>query len=163
MNLIAARCGEVLEIDTNSLVGISRSVRIKVRIDLHKPLKKGMKLEMKKRNTIWVDFKYEPLPSFYYYCGLLGHMKRECDLADGVESILTIPDDKLPYGEWLKASHNKKVSVSTEEHHKHRDHYSLRRRLFEKFRQCVEEEDNEENRSQRRRCRAMPRKAKKQK
>ncbi|KAL8502165.1 hypothetical protein ACS0TY_021324 [Phlomoides rotata] len=142
VSLIATRCGEVLEIDINSMDGISRSVRVKVRVDLHKPLKKGMKLELKKDNTIWVDFKYECLPSFCYYCGLLGHMKRECDLADGVESVSSIPNDKLPYGEWLKASSNKKISVSTEEKTRQKDHTLLRRKLFEKFRQSVEEEDS---------------------
>lgn len=27
---------------------------------------------------ILVDFKYEKIPTFYFYCGILGHQKKYC-------------------------------------------------------------------------------------
>lgn len=38
---IGSRFGEVEDIDANTINGISRSVRIKIRLDLNKPMKRG--------------------------------------------------------------------------------------------------------------------------
>ncbi|KAL8515008.1 hypothetical protein ACS0TY_013918 [Phlomoides rotata] len=43
---IANKCGKMIEIDPESINGISRSARLKVRIDLQRPLKKGLNLEL---------------------------------------------------------------------------------------------------------------------
>ncbi|KAL8525181.1 hypothetical protein ACS0TY_014707 [Phlomoides rotata] len=75
--------GEIVEVDLASLEGVTHSIRIKVRIDFRKPLRRGIHLELKGAKQIWVEFKYERLPSFFYLCGTLGHMCWECDLADG--------------------------------------------------------------------------------
>ncbi|KAL8543019.1 hypothetical protein ACS0TY_003771 [Phlomoides rotata] len=79
ITLVAGRIGELVEIDMRSMKGFGQSVRAKIRIDLHKPLKSGIHLEIQENKKIWVEFKYERLPSFCYICGLLGHMRRECD------------------------------------------------------------------------------------
>ncbi|KAL8499300.1 hypothetical protein ACS0TY_022325 [Phlomoides rotata] len=83
VGLIAAKCGEILEVDKRSLEGLSRSVRIKVNVDLTKPLKKGIQLEIRDSQPIWAGIKYECLPSFCFFCDIIGHMRKECDLVDG--------------------------------------------------------------------------------
>ncbi|KAL8507548.1 hypothetical protein ACS0TY_018189 [Phlomoides rotata] len=53
VGLIAAKCGEILEVDERSLEGLSRSVRIKANLDLTKPLKNGIQLEIRASQSIW--------------------------------------------------------------------------------------------------------------
>ncbi|KAL8539113.1 hypothetical protein ACS0TY_000921 [Phlomoides rotata] len=110
---IASPRGEVIEIDTASLNGINRSVRVKIRVDIGKPLKQEIKLAQKNDTYLWVPIKYERLPSFCFICGMLGHMRRECDLADDERDIQSLPDNILPFGDWMRASPYKKTSVST--------------------------------------------------
>ncbi|KAL8496990.1 hypothetical protein ACS0TY_020609 [Phlomoides rotata] len=97
---------------------MARSIRIKVKVDYRKPLRRGSFLELKEGSQVWVDFKYERLSSFCYLCGTLGHMRRECDLAEGEADLDDIPEEKLPFGEWMRASPMKKASVTTSENHK---------------------------------------------
>ncbi|KAL8513790.1 hypothetical protein ACS0TY_013050 [Phlomoides rotata] len=87
--------GDVVEIDQASLNGVARSIRIKAKIDYSKPLRSGITLELKDSKQVWVNFKYERLPSFCYLCGVLGHMHRECDLAEGGDNLDGIPKDSL--------------------------------------------------------------------
>ncbi|KAL8525119.1 hypothetical protein ACS0TY_014655 [Phlomoides rotata] len=72
----------MVETDPTFLEGVSRSIHIKVKVDYRKPLKCGILLEMKDSKQGWVNFKYERLPSFCYLYGVLGHIRRECDLAE---------------------------------------------------------------------------------
>ncbi|KAL8476642.1 hypothetical protein ACS0TY_029076 [Phlomoides rotata] len=62
-------------------------------------------------------------------------MRRECDLAEGVADVADLPEDKLPFGEWMRASPMKKATVSVDDHKKQGDNTSLRRQLFDNFRQ----------------------------
>ncbi|KAL8511716.1 hypothetical protein ACS0TY_018227 [Phlomoides rotata] len=141
LKLIAGKCENVVEIDMESLNGISRSARVKVKIDLRKLLKLGLNLKAKNSKHMWVTFKYERLPSFFYYCGLLGHMKRDCDLVEGEENEINVADDKLPFGEWLRASPGKTVTISSMARCGNTDKSSLRRQLFERFKESVRTEN----------------------
>ncbi|KAL8541618.1 hypothetical protein ACS0TY_002761 [Phlomoides rotata] len=143
ITLIAKKCGDVLEIDKASVDGFSRSVRVRVKVDLLKLVKRGTKLEIS-NSSIWVPFKYERLPSFCYICGLMGHMKRECDLPDEDSDIVTLPEDKLPFGEWLRASLVRKASVATEPRKASVGAPSLRKQLFENFRKKIQENELDE-------------------
>ncbi|KAL8524893.1 hypothetical protein ACS0TY_014497 [Phlomoides rotata] len=115
VRIIASRCGDVVDIDSDSMKGLSRSVRVKVSVNVEKPMKQGLNLELHSSKSIWVNFKYERLPSFCYFCGMFGHMKRECDLVEGEEIVTDLPDEKLPFGEWMRASPSKKATVITKE------------------------------------------------
>ncbi|KAL8485033.1 hypothetical protein ACS0TY_027364 [Phlomoides rotata] len=75
--------GETVEIYQASMEEVARSIRVKVKINFQKPLKRGIQLEIRDKKPVWVEFKYERLPSFRYVYGMLGHMRRECDLAMG--------------------------------------------------------------------------------
>ncbi|KAL8514793.1 hypothetical protein ACS0TY_013756 [Phlomoides rotata] len=67
--------------------------------------------ELGSAKRVWIDLKYKHLPSFCYLCGLLGHMRRECDLADEGDEVEDLSDEKLPFGEWMRASPMKKTIV----------------------------------------------------
>ncbi|KAL8462316.1 hypothetical protein ACS0TY_032575 [Phlomoides rotata] len=134
---IASRAGEVLEIDPLSLEGLSRSIRVRIRLDVTKPLKQGMTVARKNDSPIWVPFKYERLSSLCFFCGMLGHMKRECDLVEEREHLLEVSNAKLPFGDWLRASPAKRPSVTTVTQEPVREISPTRRRLFDNFRKCV--------------------------
>ncbi|KAL8514223.1 hypothetical protein ACS0TY_013373 [Phlomoides rotata] len=110
---IASRCGEVVEIDKDSMEGFGCSIRVKVNLDTTQPLKTGLKIVNSDGKPAWIPFKYERLPSFCFLCGVVGHMKRECDFVAEKRELLNIQDDKLPFGEWIKASPAKKALVTT--------------------------------------------------
>lgn len=52
-----------------------RHLKLLVELDLRKPLVQSTKLKSKNCET-WVQFKYEQLPTFCYYCGYIGHNER---------------------------------------------------------------------------------------
>ncbi|KAL8523277.1 hypothetical protein ACS0TY_013308 [Phlomoides rotata] len=68
---------------------------------------------------------------------MLGHMRRECDLAEGVETLEDISKDKIPFREWMRASPLKKASISVDGNKIAKDTTSLRRKLFDNFRQTL--------------------------
>lgn len=49
--------------------------------------------------SVWVDFKYEQLTTFCFYCGLIGHLERNCGgkMSDLKASRL----NEGQYGEWM--------------------------------------------------------------
>lgn len=47
-------------------------MKLLVEIDLNKALLRGSKIKLDDE-MIWVEFRYEQLPQFYFYCGKLGH------------------------------------------------------------------------------------------
>ncbi|KAL8502305.1 hypothetical protein ACS0TY_021443 [Phlomoides rotata] len=141
ITLIAGRIGTLLEIDSRSLEGFGRSIRAKIRIDIRRPLRSGIHMEIQANKKMWVEFKYERLPSFCYICGMLGHMRKECDLGSGMEGLEALPETKLPFGEWMRASPSKNATIITEENQRSTEQSSLRRRLFEKFKQSLDAEE----------------------
>ncbi|KAL0327087.1 UNVERIFIED_CONTAM: hypothetical protein Sangu_1786700 [Sesamum angustifolium] len=56
------------------------SVRIRVAIDVNKPLTRALKIRTILGDEQLVTFTYERLPNFCYYCGCLGHLSRQCEL-----------------------------------------------------------------------------------
>lgn len=92
----------VLISDGGSKAG--RHFKILVDLDLTKPLARGTKLKYQ-QNEIWVQFKYEQLPTFCYYCGCIGHSERVCAqrLKDLEENCLK----KDQFGPWMRASTGK--------------------------------------------------------
>ena len=48
-------------------------LRIRVNMDVHKPLKRRMKIKKSGGEWLWVHFRYELLNLFCFICGCLGH------------------------------------------------------------------------------------------
>ncbi|XP_060963951.1 uncharacterized protein LOC133033270 [Cannabis sativa] len=71
--------GTFLESDPNNFLGVWRDcLRIRVRINVEKPIKRRMKISIDDSSWYWVNFKYERLPTFCFICGIIGHTERFC-------------------------------------------------------------------------------------
>ena len=53
---------------------------IKVLVDTSKPLCRDRNLCKEDGKVGWVRFKYERLPNLYYWCELLTHSDKDCNL-----------------------------------------------------------------------------------
>ena len=78
-----------------------RYLRIKVEVEIAKPLMRGCIIQVEETASVWVDFRYEHLPIFCYRCGLLGHSGSDC--FTGPRSFRTSVFDQDQYGAWLRA------------------------------------------------------------
>jgi 14-3-3 protein epsilon len=72
--------GELVEYDAKNSSNFWRNyMRIKVNIDVRKPLRRGKKISTMDGGTSIVRFKYERLTLFCYLCGILGHGDYTCE------------------------------------------------------------------------------------
>lgn len=92
--------GEFVKTDEKNFDGGWKSFfRVRVVVNVTKPLKKGMKLKRDDGEWAFVDFKYERLPTFCFLCGVLEHGDKYCPfLLRGGEA-----KTEKPYGAWLRA------------------------------------------------------------
>ncbi|KAK8705890.1 hypothetical protein V6N13_049476 [Hibiscus sabdariffa] len=100
---VGDQIGRVLEIeDPISSHGIRRCFfRIRVLIDVSKPLPSGFWASRAGKSNRWVSFKYEHLADFCYKCGCVGHVEAHCVK----DTVMSIPDPSLPkYGPWMRAN-----------------------------------------------------------
>ncbi|CAH9087108.1 unnamed protein product [Cuscuta europaea] len=67
-------------------------MRIRVNIDLNRPLKRKLFLQSDEGENFCAKFRYEKLPSFCFACGIIGHAERFCP---------RYPDSKGSSGELL--------------------------------------------------------------
>lgn len=71
--------GTFVESDTNNFVRVWRDfLKVRVTINIDKPLKKRMKLRKFEKQWCWANFKYEGVPTFCFICGLIGHSEKFC-------------------------------------------------------------------------------------
>uniref|UniRef100_A0A803PTS4 Zinc knuckle CX2CX4HX4C domain-containing protein n=1 Tax=Cannabis sativa TaxID=3483 RepID=A0A803PTS4_CANSA len=86
-------------------------MRIRVTIDLSKPLKRRMRIHKTGDDWIWITFKYENIPTFCFICGILGHSEQFCPkLFETLEHEIT-----KPYGEWMKAPFRRSTKLIGEQ------------------------------------------------
>ncbi|XBH87728.1 hypothetical protein VPH35_075136 [Triticum aestivum] len=120
---IGKEIGEVLDVDVDDCgMAMGEYMRIKVRLDIRKPLMRGITIfeddegedeehEEKEKDNIIEDvdeenekkekgreviFKYEYLPDFCYICGIIGHNDRTCPSKQKLGT-------NHEFGPWLKA------------------------------------------------------------
>lgn len=87
--------------------GWKEYMRVRVRIDLEKPLKRRMKIRKSGNDWQWIIFKYENVPTFYFICGVLGHSEKFCSkLFDTPENEIT-----KPYGAWMRAPFRRQAKL----------------------------------------------------
>lgn len=74
-------------------------VRIRVTMNINKPLKRRMKIKLEGNSSSWINFKYEKLGTFCFVCGIIGHSERNCAI------VYANPDKQIDkaYGTWLRA------------------------------------------------------------
>lgn len=93
--------GNFIHSDPNNFGGVWRNyMRIRVAIDVRVSLKSGMKIKRPGGNWLWINFRYERLPSFCFICGIIGHSDRFCErLFASSDGIV-----EKQYGVWLRAA-----------------------------------------------------------
>lgn len=99
--------GTFIAADSNNFSGLWRSyMRIRVRIDVSKPLKRRMRMKKPGGDWVWVNFKYERLPTFCFYCGLIGHSDQFCSalFKSGKTNV------EKPYGLFMKAQNRRQTT-----------------------------------------------------
>ncbi|XP_074336796.1 uncharacterized protein LOC141673970 [Apium graveolens] len=92
--------GEFLEYDSKNNSSLGREfMRIKVRLDVRKALKRKKKITKKNGVEVMVSCKYERLGEFCFTCGMLTHTERYCRkfLSNVSEGITK------EWGSWLRA------------------------------------------------------------
>lgn len=97
--------GTFIDIDVEDHQEIlSTSMRLRICIDITKPLMHCVSIEGPKKQLIQLRLAYEKLPNFCYYCGTLGHLVKDCnECLHLVMEMDTFNADKLEYGDWLRA------------------------------------------------------------
>ncbi|TXG48193.1 hypothetical protein EZV62_027487 [Acer yangbiense] len=114
---LAEYIGEVVEIPTESRECWGKYVRVKVQVDITKPLKRWLRIKLGKYEEItMVALKYERLPDFCFACGRIGHSVRECLDEDAKRAALDGQQTK--FGSWMRAtpidkSKTKSISLTT--------------------------------------------------
>lgn len=75
-------------------------LKIRAEINLECPLLRGTNIKCDDQ-VVWVDFRYENLAMFCFYCGKVGHYESGCVVRrlDANQSSLV----ENQYGEWLRA------------------------------------------------------------
>ncbi|KAK6149692.1 hypothetical protein DH2020_017217 [Rehmannia glutinosa] len=92
--------GTYVDADQHSFSGVWQNyMRIRVAFDVRTPLKRRMKLKKSDGGWFWINFKYERLPTFCFYCGFLGHSDKFCV---GLFNTPNATSDRA-YGSWLRA------------------------------------------------------------
>ncbi|KAF4401601.1 hypothetical protein G4B88_001795 [Cannabis sativa] len=105
-HLLGGKAGSVvyvhLQEDNPSSWG--KFLKILIEVDIKKPLCSGCFFDLDTGGRKWLQFKYEQIGIFCYYCGCLGHQRRECKLSS---PIMVTSESGIPfplYGSWLSTS-----------------------------------------------------------
>lgn len=69
--------GEVLEVESDGSRW-DKSARIRILLDVTKPLRRVQRIALKNGESTLVELKYERLPTFCYVCDTIGHIERDC-------------------------------------------------------------------------------------
>ena len=97
--------GRFIEVDRRARhSNQAKFMRIRVDLQLDKPLRRGGKIASVEGEKFWVNFKYERLPIFCFQCGRLGHDEKHC-------KELSNQQNPRQYGEWLRAQGNSKMGM----------------------------------------------------
>jgi len=98
VKFLGSQVGEFVDCVDESLYGIDKSLNFRADVDVHRPLRRGVKMIVE-GTTIWICLKYVKLLDFCYICGKFGHSCKNCEkFEDGMR------EEDLQYRSWLLAS-----------------------------------------------------------
>lgn len=95
---LGKKLGEFVKMDSSGSLGIDKSIRLRIKIDVRKPLIQRVKVKLRGGEEDFYEVKYERPPLFCYHCGLLGHGVKDCD------GCREEDDPTIHFGDWMKAS-----------------------------------------------------------
>nr|GMC82871.1 Small GTPase superfamily [Ipomoea batatas] len=79
LSAVGGFLGRVVTMDERNFDGSMRVFfRVRVELEVEKPLKKGMKLRRDDGEWARIEFRYERLPTFCFICGIIGHGDHLC-------------------------------------------------------------------------------------
>lgn len=80
-------------------------LRVRVTIDVSKPLKRRIKILNAGNEWFWISFKYENVLAFCFIYGVLGHTEKFCS------SLFVTPEKEIvrPYGDFMRAHFKRHV------------------------------------------------------
>ena len=93
---IGESIGEVVRPRDDSEMRGGTFMRVRVWVDVSQPLCRGRKVSFDDNLEGWVYFQYERLPNLCFWCGMLSHDDKECEL--WLKSNGTLPLDRQQYG-----------------------------------------------------------------
>lgn len=97
---IGNKLGQFLEIDCDEAGAcVGKFLRIKVRLDITKPLWRGYPIDLPTGEKALVEFRYENMTSLCFGCGRIGHKIMNCTFISKAEREAKDP----PYGRFLFA------------------------------------------------------------
>lgn len=89
----------VIVLETGSKKG--RCIKILAMVNLTKPLNRGTFISFGDK-SVYVEFGYENLATFCYYCGKVGHLEKNC--GNKMLDIIAGSGRQNQYRDWLRAS-----------------------------------------------------------
>ncbi|KAK6135545.1 hypothetical protein DH2020_030716 [Rehmannia glutinosa] len=98
---IGAKFGKLIDIvipESGSSKG--RHIKIMAQVNLEKPILRCTNIKLEEE-ACWVDFLYENLQTFCFYCGKIGHSERGCQSRKEDLALDKLRDGQ--FGEWLRA------------------------------------------------------------
>lgn len=85
--------------DVAKMKGGGTFMRVRVNVDISKPLCRGRKVTFDDDLENWVSFQYERLPNICFWCGMLSHDDSDCELWMSSKGML--PVESQQFGHWI--------------------------------------------------------------
>lgn len=83
-------------IDPQMTAKWGKYAKVRVRLDITKPIPKDMVVTLKSKKKIPITFRYEKLPRLCFYCGFFGHLMKQClHLSKKLEEDNTLPTEEI--------------------------------------------------------------------
>lgn len=90
-------------------IGWGEFLRVKIMIDLYKPLSRGRMMKFDGKSTL-IGFKYVRLPKYCYHCGVICHGVEGC-----LKWSMLRNQETIQFGPWLRATSPTRRSEKTYE------------------------------------------------
>ena len=86
---IGSKLGTFMEVDRRSWQSDQEKfMRVRVELEIDKPLRRGAYIVSSKEERLWLTFKYERLPTVCFIYGKLGHDKKTLPSSKGLANSL---------------------------------------------------------------------------